>query len=219
MKEDEEDRGYGERTPAWIKAGRVRRMECAVDDADGWTEAASSADAIAARRRGAQKEEEEEEEEKEKETKSLLLRENARLRATLKAREGEFAEAWRAELTRVRRAVIERDAEWARRVDRYRKLASDARAAHELDKATWAVERASLHACDEKSGGAPGVASSSLSRRRDDAVSRLRAQVRAIARAHAQLRADAQLASRLIAPAVEHARRAVRDALPRESAS
>ena len=55
-----------------------------------------------------------------------LRRENAELRARLRAMEHEFDAQWRTEMKSVREAVVERDAEWSKRVDRYRRAATRA---------------------------------------------------------------------------------------------
>lgn len=122
-----------------------------------------------------------------------LEAECAALRERIRTLERDFDEQWEAESAAVRAAVIRRDAEWTKRVDRYRRAASDARAAHEADKARWAAER--------------GVG------RRSEAVERLKSDVAELKTACRELRASAELANRLIAPAVQCALEGVRRAL------
>ena len=132
-------------------------------------------------------------------TNEALEKENEALKERLRRMEGEVEDAWRAEMAAVRSAVVKRDAQWSRRVDRYRKLANDARAAHEMDKATWAVERATL--CERRNGSS-GASSRSMRKLTED--------VRALRAAQRELRASAELARRLIAPAVEQAMAGIR---------
>jgi len=177
------------RTPAWIAAGRPRRMTReegstggAVDlNEDAFEE--TTAAAAAARER----------------TNEALEKENEALRERLRRTESEVEDAWRAEMAAVRSAVVKRDAQWSRRVDRYRKLANDARAAHEMDKATWSVERATL--CERRNGS---------TRASSRSVRKLTEDVRALRAAQRELRASAELARRLIAPAVEQAMAGIR---------
>jgi len=179
------------RTPAWIAAGRPRRMTReegstggAVDlNEDAFEETTTTAAAAAARER----------------TNEALEKENEALRERLRRTESEVEDAWRAEMAAVRSAVVKRDAQWSRRVDRYRKLANDARAAHEMDKATWSVERATL--CERRNGS---------TRASSRSVRKLTEDVRALRAAQRELRASAELARRLIAPAVEQAMAGIR---------
>lgn len=179
------------RTPAWIAAGRPRRMTReegstggAVDlNEDAFEETTTATTAAAARER----------------TNEALEKENEALRERLRRTESEVEDAWRAEMAAVRSAVVKRDAQWSRRVDRYRKLANDARAAHEMDKATWSVERATL--CERRNGS---------TRASSRSVRKLTEDVRALRAAQRELRASAELARRLIAPAVEQAMAGIR---------
>ena len=176
------------RTPAWIAAGRPRRMTReegstggAVDlNEDAFEETTTT---TTARER----------------TNEALEKENEALRERLRRTESEVEDAWRAEMAAVRSAVVKRDAQWSRRVDRYRKLANDARAAHEMDKATWSVERATL--CERRNGS---------TRASSRSVRKLTEDVRALRAAQRELRASAELARRLIAPAVEQAMAGIR---------
>ena len=178
------------RTPAWIAAGRPRRMvgeEGSFGGAVGLNEEAfeeTTTTATTTRR---------------ERTNEALEKENEALKERLRRMEGEVEDAWRAEMAAVRSAVVKRDAQWSRRVDRYRKLANDARAAHEMDKATWSVERATL--C-ERRNGSTGASSRSIRKLTED--------VRALRAAQRELRASAELARRLIAPAVEQAMAGIR---------
>jgi len=177
------------RTPAWIAAGRPRRMTReegstggAVDlNEDAFEETTTAAAAVRER------------------TNEALEKENEALRERLRRTESEVEDAWRAEMAAVRSAVVKRDAQWSRRVDRYRKLANDARAAHEMDKATWSVERATL--CERRNGS---------TRASSRSVRKLTEDVRALRAAQRELRASAELARRLIAPAVEQAMAGIR---------
>ena len=178
------------RTPAWIAAGRPRRMTReegstggAVDLNEDAFEETTTAAAAAVRER----------------TNEALEKENEALRERLRRTESEVEDAWRAEMAAVRSAVVKRDAQWSRRVDRYRKLANDARAAHEMDKATWSVERATL--CERRNGS---------TRASSRSVRKLTEDVRALRAAQRELRASAELARRLIAPAVEQAMAGIR---------
>jgi len=117
----------------------------------------------------------------------------AATRARMWRLEREFDEQWEAESAAVRAEVIRRDAEWTKRVDRYRRAASDARAAHEADKARWAAER----------GGEA----------RSKAIERLKVDIAELKAACRELRASAELANQLIAPAVACALEGVRLAL------
>ena len=123
--EDEEEVSKP-RTPAWIAVGRPRRPRSADENRDG--------DGDGGRRRRRRRDDEIE----------GLRRENAELRARLRAMGHEFDAQWRTEMKSVREAVVERDAEWSKRVDRYRRAANAARADRDADRAAWAVERASL---------------------------------------------------------------------------
>ena len=105
----------------------------------------------------------------------------------------------------VREAVVERDAEWSKRVDRYRRAANDARADRDADRAAWAVERASLR--DDRA-----IRASSAS------IERLRRDVRALKRSCRDLRSSAELAKRLVGPAVERALEGALDAPLRPAA-
>ena len=182
-RDDEEDVSKP-RTPAWIAVARPRRSRDADENRD---EDGGEATTTATR-------EEEEEEEIE-----ALRRENAELRARLRATQSEFDAQWRAEMKSVREAVVERDAEWSKRVDRYRRAATDARAERDADRAAWAVERASLR--DDRA-----VRASSAS------IERLRRDVRALKQSCRDLRSSAELANRLVGPAVERALEGVRRA-------
>lgn len=175
------------RTPAWIAAGRPRRMvgeEGSSGGAVGLNEEAFEETTTTTRR---------------ERTNEALANENEALKERLRRMEGEVEDAWRAEMAAVRSAVVKRDAQWSRRVDRYRKLANDARAAHEMDKATWAVERATL--CERRNGSS-GASGRSMRKLTED--------VRALRAAQRELRASAELARRLIAPAVEQAMAGIR---------
>ena len=177
--EDEEEVSKP-RTPAWIAVGRPRRPRSADEnrdgDGDGGTTTTTRDDEIEG-----------------------LRRENAELRARLRAMEHEFDAQWRTEMKSVREAVVERDAEWSKRVDRYRRAANDARADRDADRAAWAVERASLR--DDRA-----IRASSAS------IERLRRDVRALKRSCRDLRSSAELAKRLVGPAVERALEGVRRA-------
>ena len=179
------------RTPAWIAAGRPRRMvgeEGSSGGAVGLNEEAfeeTTTTTTTTTRR--------------ERTNEALEKENEALKERLRRMEGEVEDAWRAEMAAVRSAVVKRDAQWSRRVDRYRKLANDARAAHEMDKATWSVERATL--CERRNGSS-GASSRSMRKLTED--------VRALRAAQRELRASAELARRLIAPAVEQAMAGIR---------
>jgi hypothetical protein len=180
-RDDEEDVSKP-RTPAWIAVARPRRSRDVDEnrDEDG-VEATTTATTTG-------------EEEIE-----ALRRENAELRARLRATQSEFDAQWRAEMKSVREAVVERDAEWSKRVDRYRRAANDARAERDADRAAWAVERASLR--DDRA-----VRASSAS------IERLRRDVRALKQSCRDLRSSAELANRLVGPAVERALEGVRRA-------
>ena len=177
------------RTPAWIAAGRPRRMvgeEGSSGGAVGLNEEAFEETTTTTTTRRER-------------TNEALAKENEALKERLRRMEGEVEDAWRAEMAAVRSAVVKRDAQWSRRVDRYRKLANDARAAHEMDKAPWAVERATL--CERRNGSS-GASSRSMRKLTED--------VRALRAAQRELRASADLARRLIAPAVEQAMAGIR---------
>ena len=120
--DDDDENVALERTPAWIAAGRRAKDE---DDARRRRRGDETAAATAR-------------------TIDALEEENARLRTRIADAEREFEARWSAEMAALRRALIKRDSEWTRRVERYRKMAAEARAAHEVDKASWAVERASV---------------------------------------------------------------------------
>ena len=180
------------RTPAWIAAGRPRRMvgeEGSFGGALGLNEEAFEETTTTTTTTTTRRER----------TNEALEKENEALKERLRRMEGEVEDAWRAEMAAVRSAVVKRDAQWSRRVDRYRKLANDARAAHEMDKATWAVERATL--CERRNGSS-GASSRSMRKLTED--------VRALRAAQRELRASAELARRLIAPAVEQAMAGIR---------
>jgi phage host-nuclease inhibitor protein Gam len=166
--DDDDENVALERTPAWIAAGRRAKDE---DDARR-------------RRRG----------EATARTIDALEEENARLRTRIADVEREFEARWSAEMAALRRALIKRDSEWTRRVERYRKMAAEARAAHEVDKASWAVERASVS-------------------RENPSIERVKSDVAALKASCRELRSTAELASRLVAPAVERALDGVRRAL------
>jgi len=180
-RDDEEDVSKP-RTPAWIAVARPRRSRDVDEnrDEDGVEETTTATTTG--------------EEEIE-----ALRRENAELRARLRATQSEFDAQWRAEMKSVREAVVERDAEWSKRVDRYRRTANDARAERDADRAAWAVERASLR--DDRA-----VRASSAS------IERLRRDVRALKQSCRDLRSSAELANRLVGPAVERALEGVRRA-------
>jgi len=181
-RDDEEDVSKP-RTPAWIAVARPRRSRDVDEnrDEDGVEETTTTTTTTG-------------EEEIE-----ALRRENAELRARLRATQSEFDAQWRAEMKSVREAVVERDAEWSKRVDRYRRAANDARAERDADRAAWAVERASLR--DDRA-----VRASSAS------IERLRRDVRALKQSCRDLRSSAELANRLVGPAVERALEGVRRA-------
>lgn len=179
-RDDEEDVSKP-RTPAWIAVARPRRSRDVDENRDE-----DGVEATTATTTG--------EEEIE-----ALRRENAELRARLRATQSEFDAQWRAEMKSVREAVVERDAEWSKRVDRYRRAANDARAERDADRAAWAVERASLR--DDRA-----VRASSAS------IERLRRDVRALKQSCRDLRSSAELANRLVGPAVERALEGVRRA-------
>jgi len=176
--EDEEEVSKP-RTPAWIAVGRPRRPRSADEnrDGDGGTTTTTTRD----------------------DEIEGLRRENAELRARLRAMEHEFDAQWRTEMKSVREAVVERDAEWSKRVDRYRRAANAARADRDADRAAWAVERASLR--DDRA-----IRASSAS------IERLRRDVGALKRSCRDLRSSAELAKRLVGPAVERALEGVRRA-------
>ena len=177
-RDDEEDVSKP-RTPAWIAVARPRRSRDVDEnrDEDGVEETTTTGE----------------------EEIEALRRENAELRARLRATQSEFDAQWRAEMKSVREAVVERDAEWSKRVDRYRRAANDARAERDADRAAWAVERASLR--DDRA-----VRASSAS------IERLRRDVRALKQSCRDLRSSAELANRLVGPAVERALEGVRRA-------
>ena len=127
-----------------------------------------------------------------------MRRENAELRARLRAMEHEFDAQWRTEMKSVREAVVERDAEWSKRVDRYRRGERRAQD-RDADRAAWAVERASLR--DDRA-----IRASSAS------IERLRRDVGALKRSCRDLRSSAELAKRLVGPTVERALEGVRRA-------
>lgn len=179
-RDDEEDVSKP-RTPAWIAVARPRRSRDVDENRDEDGDEATTTTATG-------------EEEIE-----ALRRENAELRARLRATQSEFDAQWRAEMKSVREAVVERDAEWSKRVDRYRRAANDARAERDADRAAWAVERASLR--DDRA-----VRASSAS------IERLRRDVRALKQSCRDLRSSAELANRLVGPAVERALEGVRRA-------
>lgn len=179
-RDDEEDVSKP-RTPAWIAVARPRRSRDVDENRDEDGDEATTATTTG-------------EEEIE-----ALRRENAELRARLRATQSEFDAQWRAEMKSVREAVVERDAEWSKRVDRYRRAANDARAERDADRAAWAVERASLR--DDRA-----VRASSAS------IERLRRDVRALKQSCRDLRSSAELANRLVGPAVERALEGVRRA-------
>jgi hypothetical protein len=180
-RDDEEDVSKP-RTPAWIAVARPRRSRDVDENRDEDGDEATTATTTTG------------EEEIE-----ALRRENAELRARLRATQSEFDAQWRAEMKSVREAVVERDAEWSKRVDRYRRAANDARAERDADRAAWAVERASLR--DDRA-----VRASSAS------IERLRRDVRALKQSCRDLRSSAELANRLVGPAVERALEGVRRA-------
>jgi hypothetical protein len=180
-RDDEEDVSKP-RTPAWIAVARPRRSRDVDENRDEDGVEATTATTTTG------------EEEIE-----ALRRENAELRARLRATQSEFDAQWRAEMKSVREAVVERDAEWSKRVDRYRRAANDARAERDADRAAWAVERASLR--DDRA-----VRASSAS------IERLRRDVRALKQSCRDLRSSAELANRLVGPAVERALEGVRRA-------
>ena len=179
--EDEEEVSKP-RTPAWIAVGRPRRPRSADEnrDGDGGTTTTTTTTTRDEEIEG-------------------LRRENAELRAWLRAMEHEFDAQWRTEMKSVREAVVERDAEWSKRVDRYRRAANAARADRDADRAAWAVERASLR--DDRA-----IRASSAS------IERLRRDVGALKRSCRDLRSSAELAKRLVGPAVERALEGVRRA-------
>lgn len=180
-RDDEEDVSKP-RTPAWIAVARPRRSRDVDENRDE--------DGVEATTTTTTTGEEEIE---------ALRRENAELRARLRATQSDFDAQWRAEMKSVREAVVERDAEWSKRVDRYRRAANDARAERDADRAAWAVERASLR--DDRA-----VRASSAS------IERLRRDVRALKQSCRDLRSSAELANRLVGPAVERALEGVRRA-------
>ena len=181
--EDEEEVSKP-RTPAWIAVGRPRRPRSADEnrDGDGGTTTTTTTTTTT----------------RDDEIEGLR-RENAELRARLRAMEHEFDAQWRTEMKSVREAVVERDAEWSKRVDRYRRAANAARADRDADRAAWAVERASLR--DDRA-----IRASSAS------IERLRRDVGALKRSCRDLRSSAELAKRLVGPAVERALEGVRRA-------
>ena len=180
--EDEEEVSKP-RTPAWIAVGRPRRPRSADENRDGDGGTTTTTTTTTTR----------------DEEIEGLRRENAELRARLRAMEHEFDAQWRTEMKSVREAVVERDSEWSKRVDRYRRAANAARADRDADRAAWAVERASLR--DDRA-----IRASSAS------IERLRRDVGALKRSCRDLRRSAELAKRLVAPAVERALEGVRRA-------
>jgi len=182
--EDEEEVSKP-RTPAWIAVGRPRRPRSADENRDGDGDGGTTTTTTTTTTRDEEIE--------------GLRRENAELRARLRAMEHEFDAQWRTEMKSVREAVVERDAEWSKRVDRYRRAANDARADRDADRAAWAVERASLR--DDRA-----IRASSAS------IERLRRDVGALKRSCRDLRSSAELAKRLVGPAVERALEGVRRA-------
>ena len=172
--EDEEEVSKP-RTPAWIAVGRPRRPRSADETRDGDGDGGTTTTTTT----------------RDEEIEGLR-RENAELRARLRAMEHEFDAQWRTEMKSVREAVVERDAEWSKRVDRYRRAANAARADRDADRAAWAVERASLR--DDRA-----IRASSAS------IERLRRDVGALKRSCRDLRSSAELAKRLVGPAVERA--------------
>ena len=180
--EDEEEVSKP-RTPAWIAVGRPRRPRSADENRDGDGGTTTTTTTTTTR----------------DEEIEGLRRENAELRARLRAMEHEFDAQWRTEMKSVREAVVERDAEWSKRVDRYRRAANAARADRDADRAAWAVERASLR--DDRA-----IRASSAS------IERLRRDVGALKRSCRDLRSSAELAKRLVGPAVERALEGVRRA-------
>ena len=170
------------RTPAWIAVGRQRRRGRRRYSDDDRTSGDDENDTIDA-----------------------LRRENARLRARMEDMERDFDATWADEMRATRRAVVARDAQWSRRVERYRKIANDTRAAHELDRATWSVERDALRLGKTTSS----EASASNTKR----LAALKSDVRALKAAHRELKSAAELTKRLIAPAVDAALDGVRRAL------
>ncbi len=182
--EDEEEVSKP-RTPAWIAVGRPRRPRSADENRDGDGDGGTTTTTTTTTTRDEEIE--------------GLRRENAELRARLRAMEHEFDAQWRTEMKSVREAVVERDAEWSKRVDRYRRAANAARADRDADRAAWAVERASLR--DDRA-----IRASSAS------IERLRRDVGALKRSCRDLRSSAELAKRLVGPAVERALEGVRRA-------
>jgi hypothetical protein len=182
--EDEEDVSKP-RTPAWIAVGRPRRPRSADENRDGDGDGGTTTTTTTTTTRDEEIE--------------GLRRENAELRARLRAMEHEFDAQWRTEMKSVREAVVERDSEWSKRVDRYRRAANAARADRDADRAAWAVERASLR--DDRA-----IRASSAS------IERLRRDVGALKRSCRDLRSSAELAKRLVGPAVERALEGVRRA-------
>ena len=180
--EDEEEVSKP-RTPAWIAVGRPRRPRSADENRDGDGDGGTTTTTTTTR----------------DEEIEGLRRENAELRARLRAMEHEFDAQWRTEMKSVREAVVERDSEWSKRVDRYRRAANAARADRDADRAAWAVERASLR--DDRA-----IRASSAS------IERLRRDVGALKRSCRDLRSSAELAKRLVGPAVERALEGVRRA-------
>ncbi|OUS46486.1 hypothetical protein BE221DRAFT_159563 [Ostreococcus tauri] len=124
-----------------------------------------------------------------------LLVENASLKRKMREMARDFDAHWETETVAVRAAVRARDAEWTRRVDRYRRIASEVRAAHEVDRAKWAAM--------ERSREKPSTAT----------IEKLKSDVARVKTSLRELKSVAELANRLVAPAVACALDGVRRTL------
>ncbi|CEF99699.1 unnamed product [Ostreococcus tauri] len=185
-KEGEEARARcdGAVTPAWIAAARVRRWDEDADEDDAGGDAGGTGrDGRATTTTTTEGRIE------------ALLVENASLKRKMREMARDFDAHWETETAAVRAAVRARDAEWTRRVDRYRRIASEVRAAHEVDRAKWAAV--------ERSREKPSTA----------AIEKLKSDVARVKTSLRELKSVAELANRLVAPAVACALDGVRRTL------
>ena len=169
-------------TPGWIAAARVRRWDADADEDDAGGDAGGTGrDGRATTTTEGRIE--------------ALLVENASLKRKMREMARDFDAHWETETVAVRAAVRARDAEWTRRVDRYRRIASEVRAAHEVDRAKWAAV--------ERSREKPSTAT----------IEKLKSDVARVKTSLRELKSVAELANRLVAPAVACALDGVRRTL------
>ena len=169
-------------TPAWIAAARVRRWDADADEDDAGGDAGGTGrDGRATTTTEGRIE--------------ALLVENASLKRKMREMARDFDAHWETETVAVRAAVRARDAEWTRRVDRYRRISIEVRAAHEVDRAKWAAV--------ERSREKPSTAT----------IEKLKSDVARVKTSLRELKSVAELANRLVAPAVACALDGVRRTL------